>query len=395
MLNRRRNMADRIMCVDDDHNILAAYRRVLHRTGFEVVTAVGGEEGLGTLAESGPFAVVLSDMRMPGMDGIRFLMKVKERAPDTVRMMLTGHADLQTATDAVNEGNIFRFLRKPCPKDVLIGAMTAGVRQYQLITAERSLLEETLNASVKVLTDVLALVNPIAFGRASRIRLYVQHIVRELQLPDAWRFETAAMLSQIGWVTLPPEALEKIYAAQDLSPEEESALAAHPEVAGRLLANIPRLEDVAHMIARQEEPFCWHRLQDGPSHREVSALGGHILKVALGLDRLVTRGVSPGSAIEQLRSQPKEFDPGIVATLEGLRMRTASSRLEALDVAALDVGMILEQDVRSLRGQLLITKGQEVTFPVLERLRHWAQGSGIEEPVRVRIPCRSLAAQPA
>ena len=388
-------MGGRILYVDDDPSILAAYKRALHRTDFVVQTALGGEEGLAALAENGPFAVVLSDMRMPGMNGIQFLMKVKERAPDTVRMMLTGNSDLRTAMDAVNEGNIFRFLTKPCEKEVLIDAMTAGIRQHQLITAERLLLEETLNASMKVLTDVLSLVNPIAFGRAGRIRRYVQHIVQELKLPDAWQFQTAAMLSQIGWVTLPSETLEKMYAGEELSAEEEAAIASHPEVAGRLLANIPRLGNVAHMIARQEEPFSHHLTEDDARHREASALGGHVLRVALGFDRLVTRGVPPEAAVEQLRSRAEEFDPEIVATLESLHVRAASTKLAALNVEGLDAGMILEQDVRSLRGQLLVTKGQEVTFPVLERLRRWAHGTGIEEPIRVRIPCPSPAPQPA
>jgi len=257
------------------------------------------------------------------------------------------------------------------------------------------LLEETLNASMKVLTDVLSLVNPIAFGRAARIRLYVKHIVEELGLPDAWQFETAAMLSQIGWVTLPMETLEKMYAGEDLSDEEEATLTSHPEVSGRLLANIPRLENVARMIAGQDEPYSSYPAQDDARHRDASAMGGHILKVALGFDQLVSRGQSPEAAVELLHTGPEEFDPQIVATLEGLRVRTASSRFEALNVEGLDVGMILEQDVRSLKGQLLVTKGQEVTFPVLERLRRWSLGdAGVEEPIRVRIPCRAVEPQP-
>jgi len=388
-------MSEKILYVDNDPSILADYKQNLRRPDFVVQTALGGEKGLAALAKNGPFAVVLSDMRMPEMDGIQFLVKVKERAPDSVRIMLTGNADLQTAMDAVNEGHIFRFLTKPCAKDVLVDAMISGVRQYHLITAERLLLEETLNASVKVLTDVLSLVNPIAFGRAARMRLYVQHIVQRLKLPDGWKFQTAAMLSQIGWVTLPPETLEKIYTGEELSAEEEAMLASHPEVARRLLANIARLEDVTHMIAKQEEPFSNHLSEDDARHREVSALGGHILRVALGFDRLVTRGISAEAAIAQLLSQPKEFDPEIVGTLKALHVRTPSTKLAALKLVRLDIGMILKQDVHSVRGQLLVTKGQEMTLPVLERLRHWAKATGIEEPIRVRVPCRSLAAQPA
>ncbi|MFH1417727.1 MAG: response regulator, partial [Planctomycetota bacterium] len=136
-------MSKKILCVDDDPNILNAYRRGLRRL-FEIETAEGGAEGLEAIASQGPFAVVVSDMRMPGMDGIQFLTAVKKRAPESVRIMLTGNADQQTAMDAVNEGSIFRFLTKPCPPEHLAKALTAGIEQYRLITAEKELLGKTL-----------------------------------------------------------------------------------------------------------------------------------------------------------------------------------------------------------------------------------------------------------
>ncbi|NIQ03497.1 MAG: response regulator, partial [Nitrospinaceae bacterium] len=94
------------------------------------------------------FAVVVSDMRMPDMDGIQFLSRVREHYPQTVRMMLTGYADVKTAMNAVNEGNIFRFMTKPCPPEVFEKVLSAGIEQYRLITAERDLLERTLKGSV-------------------------------------------------------------------------------------------------------------------------------------------------------------------------------------------------------------------------------------------------------
>jgi hypothetical protein len=117
--------------------------------------------------------VVVSDLQMPGMDGITLLSSLRKVSPDTVRVLLTGHADVDAAIAAVNEGNIFRFLRKPCPPGALLRALEASVEQYRLITAERVLLEQTLRGSLKTLTDILAFVNPVAFGRAIRSRKIV------------------------------------------------------------------------------------------------------------------------------------------------------------------------------------------------------------------------------
>ena len=105
-------MAEKILLVDNENNILLGYRRSLNRD-FLIETALGGKQALQLVAESGPYAVVVSDMRMPGMDGIQLLTKIKAQSPDTIRVMLTGNAEMNTAIDAINEGSIFRFLNKP------------------------------------------------------------------------------------------------------------------------------------------------------------------------------------------------------------------------------------------------------------------------------------------
>jgi len=201
-------MSEYILCVDDDENILKGFRRQL-RGQFELETATSGQEGLELFKRKGPFAVVVSDMRMPMMDGIEFLSRVREANPDSVRIMLTGNADMQTAIDAVNEGNIFRFLTKPCSSDELAKAINAGIEQYRLINAERELLQKTLTGSIKMLTDILSMVNPAAFSRASRLRRLVGRLAAEMKLPNLWQYELAAMLSQVGCLTLLPETLER------------------------------------------------------------------------------------------------------------------------------------------------------------------------------------------
>src|SRR5262249_1916023 len=144
-------MPETILLVDDEPNVLLGYQRLL-RGEFDTETAVGAPLALKIIQARGPFAIVLSDMRMPEMDGIEFLTRVKALSPDTVRIMLTGYADVKTALSAVNDGNIFRFLTKPCSKETLASALAAGLAQYRLVTTEKELLEKTLAGSVALLT---------------------------------------------------------------------------------------------------------------------------------------------------------------------------------------------------------------------------------------------------
>ena len=132
-------MAEKILLVDDDSNVLDGYRRSLNKE-FLMETAEGGTQALAMAAEKGPYAVVISDMRMPEMDGIQLLSRIKAIAPDTIRVMLTGNADMDTAINAINEGSIFRFLNKPCSREIMARTITAALVQYRLVTAEKQLL---------------------------------------------------------------------------------------------------------------------------------------------------------------------------------------------------------------------------------------------------------------
>jgi DNA-binding NtrC family response regulator len=126
-----------ILCVDDEPRVLDGLKLTLRRS-FDVSTATSGAEGLAILKQMAGAAVVISDMRMPGMDGAVFLTKVREQWPDSMRLLLTGEAGRDAAVAAVNEGQIFRFLSKPCAPEKLIAAVEAAVRQHQLVTADKA-----------------------------------------------------------------------------------------------------------------------------------------------------------------------------------------------------------------------------------------------------------------
>ena len=153
------NAPPRILCVDDERAVLDGLSLHLRRR-YQVLTAQSGAEGLEILGREAGINVVVSDMRMPVMDGAAFLTRARALVPDVVRVLLTGQADLDSAIAVINEGRIFRFLTKPCPPATMMGALEAAVEQHRLITSERVLLEQTLHGSIKALTDILALANP-------------------------------------------------------------------------------------------------------------------------------------------------------------------------------------------------------------------------------------------
>lgn len=377
-------MADKILFVDDEPNLLAGIQRQM-RKHFAIDTALGGEKGLEAIGSRGPYSVIVSDLRMPGMDGIQFLSRVRKVSPDTVRMMLTGNADLHAAIEAVNEGNIFRFMTKPCPPETLAKALLQGIKQYRLIVSERELLEKTLRGCIKVLSEVLALLNPEAFGRASRITRCVREIALKMSLPNVWELETAATLSQIGCIVFPETVLQKLFRGEPLVGEELQLYNMHPSVAFDLLAHIPRMERIAEIITFQEKCFDGSGIPHEPRSGADIPQGSRILKVVLDFDILVARGATKDEAFEQLGRRPGHYDPAVLRALEAVLVMERGYRVRFVTAGELEDSMILDQDLFTRDGRLLIARGYQVSQTMRERLKHWAQSPGIREPIRVHV----------
>ncbi len=373
-------MSDRVLFVDDEPLVLDGIRRQL-RNRLDIETAIGAAAGLALIQSKGPFAVVVSDMRMPEMDGARFLAKVNEISPQTVRMVLSGQADLDSTLAAVNEGHVFRFLMKPCSPETLLEVCTSGIEQYRLVNAEKHLLENTLNATVRVLVEVLGLINPAAQRRATQIEKYAAAASGALKVAHGWKYQLASMLSQLGCITLPAETLAKVYSGQPLTEEERGLYESHPEVGGKLLGQIPRLEDVAAMVAGQ--------MRTPPKDlapANAQQLGSAILWAAVRMDQLVSQGRSSRAAGQQIHKDaphlPNEAIEALVATPTAAGGRRES---RTVGVNGLAVGMLLEGDVVSTKGIRLVPKGAEITGSLLGRLRTIASGVGVAEPIKVSV----------
>jgi response regulator RpfG family c-di-GMP phosphodiesterase len=367
----------KILCVDDEPHILEGLSQLLRRL-LEVHTATSGAQGLEVLAREGPFAVVISDMRMPGMDGAAFLARVRQQAPDSVRMLLTGHADLQSAIAAVNEGQIFRFLTKPCPPDQLRAATIEAVRQYELVTSERVLLEETLHGSIKVLTDILSMTSPVVFGRATRIKQLVGELAGALDLPDRWPLQVAAMLSPLGAIALPDDVAERYACGAVLTAEEEALVARIPALTRDLLASIPRMEPVLEILAGRTIPFeRWLGRKDIP-------VTASVLRIAEDYEQLESSGIPLQLVLDTLRGRKGMYAPDVLRELVRIKSAVTTHEVREIPLSALRVGMVLAQDVRTKSGALLVTRGHEVTQSFLARVRGFRDGQ-VDEPLRVVI----------
>ena len=369
-------MKPKILFVDDEENILESFKLSL-RKFFQVETALGPGEGLRRIVQDGPFPVVVSDLKMPRMDGIQFLSRVKELAPSTVRIMLTGHADLDAAIAAVNEGEIFRFLTKPCPADLTVRTLKEAVRLYSLEMAEKELLRGTLRGSIKVLTDILAMVNPEAFGRSERVRRLAIYVGQQLSLKSPLFLDLAAMLCQLGCVTLPQEIITKVYNGKELTPQEQAQYETHPAVTAAMLQQIPRLEKVSEIILHQQD-----RLDQTPN----LPIEARILKICLDYDSLMQLGLDKKDAIDALRSRQGWYDEDVLNVLErGTAGEDGFLRRE-VGIGELKPGMILVDALWSLDEVHIMAKGTEITEMGLLRLENFARSKRLPSTIRVLVP---------
>jgi len=367
------NERPKILCVDDEQAVLDSLALAL-RKQFLVTTALGGAEGLKALGTKGPFAAVVSDLKMPGMDGTAFLNRASHSAPETVRILLTGLTDVNSAMAAVNEGHIFMFLTKPAEPYRLIKALEAACTQHRLLSSERVLLEETLHGSVQALSDVLAIAEPRIFGRGTRIKQYAGQLARALNVGNPWEIEVAAMLSQLGAITLPSETIEKLSHGQELSEEEQAQVDKTPETSEQILKHIPRLEGVRAILSQEGKVELQPRIAEGRS----------VLRIATDYDALEHRGLAPDAALDVMRCR-RLYDPPVLEKLAEI-LGNSGQEVEIKELRAhlIEPGMVLADDLRMVTGMMVAARGYRVTESFLARLANFKAGA-VKEPIRVIV----------
>ncbi len=378
-------MKPRILLVDDEPNVLQAYTRVL-RTRFALDTAEGGAQALGLL-EQQAYAVIVTDMRMPGMDGVELLTWVRQRCPDTVRIMLTGNADQQTATNAVNQGAIFRFLNKPCDSELLGQTIEQAVRQHELITVEKTLLQDTLKGSIRMLVDLLTLLDPVSFGRAQAMTDLAESVAREMGMENPWVLGIASILSQIGILTVPEAVATKIQTGAFLNSHERDLANLVPKIGADLIRHIPRLEEVADSVQYMNKNYNGSGFPVDDLKGEQIPLGGRILRVVWDFERLRSKPGADNSVLREMETRGTWYDSEVLRALGRCLGREPAPALtpvvREVGLHELRIGQVTQCGIETADGLLVVPEGTQLGLAHLQKLRNFARISKIREPIKV------------
>jgi len=380
-------MDDKILFIDDDPNLLSGIKRQL-KGKYNLFTAESGDDALKLLTKN-TFAVVVSDFKMPKMNGAEVLEKFRELSPNTVRMMLTGQADIEAVIDIVNKGNIFRFLTKPCPPEILQKNIINGLNQFHLQIAEKELLSKTLSGSLQVMADILVLAKPQAFNRGQRSREIIKRFLAATKIDDAWQIEIAAMLSQIGCVTVPDSILEKIYANSQMLPEDKIVFQLHTKTSSEIITKIPRLEKVAEIIALQEKYYDGSGFPSNDIKGPDIPLGARLIRIALDFDQMLQSDKTNGEAISALKNKTGLYDPELLDQFEKafnapeVRKKYTVKRIAISD---LNEKMYLNEEIISASGIILGKMKQRITKTLIITLKNYASNREITNNVTVIIP---------
>lgn len=359
-------MNNKILCVDDEEAILRGFKLNLNNK-FELHFASDGIEGLELFKREGGFAAVLSDMRMPRMSGAEMLHEIKKIDSEVVTVLLTGHTDFESAMAAVNDGNVFRMLSKPCPPDVLRKVLKDAIEQYDLITSKRILLDQTLRGAVDALAQSLAITQPLFFGRAQRVRRMANGLAEAVQLVESWRVGVAAIFSQLAYLSIPNHLSESVYYRKDLKPELKAMLKDLPEETLKIIDLIPGLTDIREILQRIDiQPKF--EMDDGSGIRTAAS----ILRVALDYDYYQEQGHADALIIQTLISRADTYDQKITEALsQFIDADSNSYSLEEIDTKDLAEGMRLNQDLLLEDSMLIASSGADIDRSLLKIVRNY------------------------
>lgn len=363
----------KVLMVDDEPNVLSGFKRMLGMN-LNLVTAEGGQAGLEAIRTQGPFAVIITDMRMPGMDGVAFLKAAHKVSRRSIAVMLTGNADQQTAINAINEGQIYRFLNKPCSSEQIEPVIQDCIRQYELEEAEHVLLRDTVAGSIKILTQIVSLADPRFAQTNEAVRVDAMRIAKHLGVASDWRLSIASTLCMIGSAVVDSGAhLETI---------SDETLDRHAHLGAKLLQHIPKLGVVSEIIARQREI---HQLPADISFAELHVYNDSairlatycsILRMAVDFRKAVIisnydrRAAFTGTIERSQIHDRRIIDACRKASQEAeLEHDSADGTAMRLPIAKLEPGMCVTEDVMTKDGKPLLVSGSVLTSVVIAKLR--------------------------
>ncbi|OHD70901.1 MAG: hypothetical protein A2W19_08165 [Spirochaetes bacterium RBG_16_49_21] len=369
-----------ILVVDDQPQNIELLEAHLVPQGYEIVKAANGEEALGKLSGN-QIDLILLDVLMPGMDGFEVIRRVRQ--DDTHRLLpIILVTALREAEDRVKgiEAGCDDFISKPVDKMELLARVRSllKVKAYNdlmsnyreelesEVTKSTAVMQKTLQGSLKILVDILALINPEAFNMAQLTRKLIRNLCERLRIDGAWEYEIAAMLSQIGLSTLPSDIIDKYHRKQAFNRKEQLMFKSHPAIAQQLISNIPRLEGIAEAIGCQMIDFS--KTFEIKNKRTASM--ARMLKLAL--DFVTAEKKRTGHALDifaDFQGEKNKYDPEMLAALEA-ELRSVEKDFIVREISPQDIvpGMVLAESIFDEQKMLIVPKGTEMTEIFLVRL---------------------------
>jgi response regulator RpfG family c-di-GMP phosphodiesterase len=414
-----------LLLVDDEVNILSALRRLFRSQRYRVLTATSGREGL-ELLEREAVDMVISDMRMPNMDGAQFLSKVRERWPEAVRVLLTGYADLTSTIDAINNGEIYRYVAKPWEdNDVLLlvqhalerKALEREKQRLEALTVRQNEELRDLNAnlesrvkertealrralasleaaherlksgfltSIQVFASLVEMRAGTVAGHSRRVAEHARRLAQRMELPPAELQDVflAALLHDLGKLGLPDNVLAK--PASALTGDEREQVQRHPAKGETALMPLEQLRAAARLIRSHHERYDGLGYPDGLSGLNIPT-GARILAVANEYDGLLEgtltgKRTRPKDAVAALiESKGKRYDPQVVDAFVALLAEAdVSGRFSdrAVPASRLADGMVLSRDVFARDGLLLIARDRTLDQHLIRQLQGFEAADG-------------------
>ena len=373
----------KVLIVDDAPENIQVLMETL-KQDYKIVAANNGQKAL-QMAEMDPVPdIILLDIMMPGIDGYEVCKRLKtQKKTREIPIIFVTALDQEDDESFGLKLGAVDYITKPISPSIVKARVQTHLNLRNTQQKLQDLLNKTLSGSVRILIDLLSLVNPTAFSRSSQMRRLVKEMALKLGLTDVWKFGLAAQLSQIGCITMPTELLNKVYYGKELTDEEQELYQSYPAIGARLIARIPHLESVSGMIARHQEPLA----QEGPiepRRRDAIVIGAQLLKIAIDSIQMVNSGMSQESVIQQMRNNKEMYDPDLVDMLAEVLGINAQEQIERkVTIEDIFPDMILNQDVYSEAGTLLAVKGTELSLATIKFLRTYDNNEKIKSPILV------------
>lgn len=379
------NMSARVLFVDDDVALLKSIQRNLC-FDYDLSIAESGQNGLELIKEKGPFSVIVTDMRMPIMDGIRFINEARKIAPDSIFLMLTGNQDVDTSIKAVNQGQVFRFLTKPCETEDIKTAIEVAHRQYELVQTEKELLHKTFVGAISLMMDVVESVHPDTLQQAQRIDATMRACEEALGITGNWEFRLVGRVSLVGFTLMPCDEQIKLLQLGPTDPESKLLLEKMALTSSRLLGRIPRLERVTNILRKQATADC-SAFQE-PYEGTDPELCAVLLRIAMYWCNLIHHGLSPNEALREILQVLPGIPEQVQKALLDLDTPTADRHPVEVKLRDLAEGMVLYDDLLSEDGALLLRSGRRLTQSVIEKMKlHFQYTSRLRPIIVVASSC--------